>query len=295
MVSHTKMKPDLREFAVLSFATLIIAAAVFFFLIPSRTSVSSISGLAIVLTNFIPLPVSAITMILNVALLIVGFLLCGNEFGVKTVITSILLPLYLAVFERLFPEFESMTGSDWLDVVCYIFTVSIGLAILFNRNASSGGLDIVAKIMNRYLHMDLGHAMSMSGMVVALSSALVYEKRAVVLSVLGTYLNGLVLDHFIFGQDMKRRVCIVSLKREKEILDFILYTLHSGATLYDSIGAYTGDHHTEIISIVDKHEYQKLMDYIIRVDPDAFVTVYNVSSMRYRLKPKGGAAADVQH
>ena len=287
MSSHTKMKPDLREFAVLSFATLIIAAAVFFFLIPSRTSVSSISGLAIVLTNFIPLPVSAITMILNVALLIVGFLLCGNEFGVKTVITSILLPLYLAVFERLFPEFESMTGSDWLDVVCYIFTVSIGLAILFNRNASSGGLDIVAKIMNRYLHMDLGHAMSMSGMVVALSSALVYEKRAVVLSVLGTYLNGLVLDHFIFGQDMKRRVCIVSLTKEKQILDFILYTLHSGATLYDSIGAYTGDHHTEIISIVDKLEYQKLMDYIIRVDPDAFVTVYNVSSMRYRPKVYG--------
>ena len=282
----TKTKPDLREFAVLSFATLIIAAAVFFFLIPSRTSVSSISGLAIVLTNFIPLPVSAITMILNVVLLIIGFFTCGNEFGIKTVITSVLLPLYLAAFEHLFPWYESLTGSDWLDVVCYIFTVSIGLAILFNRNASSGGLDIVAKIMNRYLHMDLGHAMSMSGMVVALSSALVYEKRAVVLSILGTYLNGLVLDHFIFGQDMKRRVCIVSLTREKEILDFILYTLHSGATLYDSIGAYTGARHTEIISIVDKHEYQKLMDYIISTDPDAFVTVYNVSSMRYRLKPK---------
>ena len=291
----TQKKLDFREFVILSFATLIIAAAVFFFLVPSRTSVSSISGLAIVLTNFIPLPVSAITMILNVVLLIIGFLTCGNDFGIKTVITSILLPLYLAVFEKLFPGYESMTGSDWLDVVCYIFTVSIGLAILFNRNASSGGLDIVAKIMNRYLHMDLGHAMSVSGMVVALSSALVYEKRAVVLSILGTYLNGLVLDHFIFGQDMKRRVCIVSLTKEKQILDFILYTLHSGATLYDSIGAYTGERHTEIISIVDKHEYQKLMDYIIRTDPDAFVTVYNVSNMRYRLKPKSSAEAGARH
>ncbi len=225
-------------------------------------------------------------MILNVGILIIGFLTCGREFGAKTVYTSVLLPVFLAVFERLFPGFQSMTGSDALDVVCYIFTVSIGLSILFNRNASSGGLDIVAKIMNKFLHMDLGKAMSTAGMMVALSSALVYDKRTVVLSVLGTYLNGLVLDHFIFGQNIKRRVCIVSLTHEKEIRDFILYTLHSGATLYESIGAYTGEKHTEIISIVDRHEYQKLMDFIIRTDPEAFVTVYNVSSMRYRPKPR---------
>ncbi len=279
-------KLSVSEVAVLSFATLIIAAAVFFFLMPSHTSVSSISGLAIVLQNFVPLPVSAITMVLNVILLIAGFLTCGNEFGIKTVYTSILLPVYLAVFEHLLPGFQSLTGSDALDVAGYIFTVSIGLAILFNRNASSGGLDIVAKIMNKYLHMDLGHAMSMAGMVVALSSALVYDKRTVVLSVLGTYLNGLVLDHFIFGQNIKRRVCIVSLTHAEEIRQYILYTLHSGATLYDAIGAYTGEKHMEIITIVDKHEYQKLMNYVINTDPDAFVTVYNVSSMRYRLKPK---------
>lgn len=269
------------EIATLTAATLIIAAAVFFFLIPSHTSVSSISGLAIVLQNFVPLPVSAITMILNVVLLIVGFITCGNEFGAKTVYTSILLPVFLGIFERVFPGFQSMTGSDALDVVCYIFTVSIGLAVLFNRNASSGGLDIVAKIMNKYLHMELGKAMSTAGMLVALSSALVYDKRTVVLSVLGTYLNGLVLDHFIFGQNIKRRVCIVSLTHEEEIKEFILHTLHSGATLYEAIGAYTGEKHMEIISIVDRHEYQKLMDFIIRTDPKAFVTVYNVSNMRY--------------
>ena len=269
------------EIATLTAATLIIAAAVFFFLMPSHTSVSSISGLAIVLQNFVPLPVSAITMILNVVLLIIGFITCGNEFGAKTVYTSILLPVFLGIFERMFPDFQSMTGSDALDVVCYIFTVSIGLAVLFNRNASSGGLDIVAKIMNKYLHMELGKAMSTAGMLVALSSALVYDKRTVVLSVLGTYLNGLVLDHFIFGQNIKRRVCIVSLTHEEEIKEFILETLHSGATLYEAIGAYTGEKHMEIISIVDRHEYQKLMDFIIRTDPKAFVTVYNVSNMRY--------------
>jgi len=234
----------------------------------------------------VPLPVSAITMILNVVLLIAGFLTCGREFGAKTVYTSILLPLFLALFENLFPNYTSVTGSDVLDVVCYIFAVSIGLAILFNRNASSGGLDIAAKIVNKYTHMELGKAMSLCGMLTALSSALVYDKRTVVLSVLGTYLNGLILDHFIFGQNIKRRVCIVSLDHMEEIRRYILYTIGSGASLYETIGAYTMEKHTEIITIVDKHEYQMLMNYIIKTDPGAFVTVYNISSMRYRSKPK---------
>ena len=184
----------LRETAVLTGAVAIIAAGVFFFLVPSHTSVSSISGLGIVLSNFVPLPLSVITMILNVVLLIIGFFTCGREFGAKTVYTSVLLPVFLGLFEKLFPEFGSMTGSQELDVLCYILVVSIGLSILFNRNASSGGLDIVAKIMNKYLHMELGKAMSLSGMCVALSAALVYDKKTVVLSILGAYFNGIVLD-----------------------------------------------------------------------------------------------------
>ena len=288
-----KTRAMFSEIVILSAATAIIAAAVFFFLVPSHTAVSSISGLAIVLQNFVPLPVSAITMILNVALLIAGFLTCGREFGAKTVYTSILLPLFLALFENLFPDHVSMTGSDVLDVVCYIFTVSIGLAILFNRNASSGGLDIAAKIVNKYTHMELGRAMSLCGMLTALSSALVFDKRTVVLSVLGTYVNGLILDHFIFGQNIKRRVCIVSLDHMEEIRQYILCTIGSGASLYEATGAYTMERHTEIITIVDKHEYQMLMDYLLKTDPAAFVTVYNVSSMRYRIKTKAGQGTDI--
>lgn len=270
-----------REIFVMTGATLIIAAAVFFFLIPSHAAVSSVSGLAIVLSNFVPLSVSAVTMILNVVLLIAGFLLCGHEFGFKTVYTSILLPVFIGLFEIAFPDNTSISGDATLDVACYIFTVSIGLSILFNMNASSGGLDIVAKILNRYLHMDLGRAMSMSGMLVALSSAFVYDKKTVVLSVLGTYLNGIVLDHFIFGQNMKRRVCIISKEKEEKIRDWIVHTLKSGATIYQATGAYEGKVRNEIITIVDKNEYQKLMQYISQEDPAAFVTVYNVSDMRY--------------
>ena len=282
-----KLKPYyksiIKETSILTVAVAIIAAAVYFFLVPSHASVSSISGLGIVLSNFIPLPLSAITMILNVVLLIIGFFTCGREFGVKTVYTSVMLPLFLGVFEGIFPDFGSMTNSQELDVLCYILVVSVGLSILFNRNASSGGLDIVAKIMNKYLHMDLGKAMSLSGMCVALSAALVYDKKTVVLSLLGTYFNGLVLDHFIFDHNIKRRVCIIT-KKEEELRQFIIHDLHSGATIYESIGAYNMEKRNEIITIVDKGEYQKLMNYMNREDPKAFITVYTVSDMRYQPK-----------
>ena len=272
-----------RELAILTGAVAIIAAAVYFFLVPSHASVSSISGLGIVLANFVPLPLSAITMILNVVLLVIGFLTCGREFGAKTVYTSILLPAFIGLFERLFPNLGSLTDSQELDVLCYILVVSVELSILFNRNASSGGLDIVAKIMNKYLHMDLGKAMSLSGMCVALSAALVYDKKTVVLSVLGTYFNGLVLDHFIFDNNIKRRVCIITGK-EEELRRFIIEDLHSGATVYESYGAYNMQKRREIITIVDKAEYQKLMSYMNREDPQAFITVYTVSDMRYQPK-----------
>ncbi len=271
---------QVKEILILSGAVFIISAAVFFFLVPSHCSVSSISGLAILLTNVLPFSVAQLTMALNVALLLVGFLTCGREFGAKTVYTSILLPLFIGLFEKLLPDYTSLTGDMTLDVICYIFTVSVGLAILFNRNASSGGLDIVAKVMNKYLHIELGKAMSAAGMCIALSSAFFYDSKTVVLSVLGTYLNGIVLDHFIFDQSVKRRVCIVSEKSD-EIRNYILKELHSGASVYRCIGALRMNEQEEIITIVSKSEYQQLMNYLQKTDPTAFVTVYKVNDMRY--------------
>ena len=283
MKKQINCKEVVWELFTLTAAVAIIAAAVYFFLVPSHASVSSISGLGIILTNFIPLPLSVITMVLNVVLLIIGFITCGREFGTKTVYTSILLPVFIGIFERIFPNIGSLTKTQELDVLCYVLVVSVGLSILFNMNASSGGLDIVAKIMNKYLHIELGKAMSLAGMCVALSAALVYDKKTVVLSVLGTYFNGMVVDHFIFGQNLKRRVCIIT-KCEEELRNFILHELHSGATIYDAIGAYNLDKRHEIITIVDKNEYQKLMNYINNLDPKAFITVYTVAEMRYQQK-----------
>ena len=275
-----KVRNTIKEFTIITIGTIIVAAAVFFFMMPSHVSVGSGAALAMVLSNFIPLSVSTITLIMNVGLLIIGFLLVGPEFGIKTVYCSILMPLVMGLFEILFPNFQSITQDPFLDVVCYILVVGVGLAILFPRNASSGGLDIVAKIMNKYLRMDLGKAMSISGMLVALSSALCYDSKTVVLSLLGTYFGGIIVDHFIFDNNIKRRVCVISPELD-EIVDFVLHQLHSGATLNEIIGAYDHTPRTEMITIVDKQEYKALMEFIRKTDSKAFVTVYSVSDMRY--------------
>ena len=280
------MKKDaLKEFFIITIADIIVGIAVFFFLVPSKLSIGSISGLAIVLSNIVPLQVSQLTMIMNVALLIVSFLLVGKDFGIKTVYTSILLPIVIGVFEVMFPNNQSLTGDQALDGIGYCLVVSIGLSMLFTRNASSGGLDIIAKLMNKFLRMDLGKAMGLSGMAVALSSALVYDVKTVVLSVFGTYFSGIVLDHFIFGSTLKKRVCIIS-KKHNEILQFILHELHSGATQYHAYGAYTDTMRMEINTIVDKTEYMKLINFVTKTDPDAFVTIYAVNEMMYKPKPK---------
>ena len=276
-------KRNIMELITITVGTLIIAAAVFFFMMPSHVSVGSGAALAMVLSNFIPLSVSLITLIMNIFLLIVGFLLIGPEFGIKTVYCAILLPLMMGVFEKIFPDFRSITGDPLLDVVCYILLVAVGLGILFTHNASSGGLDIVAKLMNKFLGMELGKAMSLSGILVAASSALVYDKEIVVLSILGTYFGGMLVDHFIFGINIKRRVCIISPKLD-EIVQFVLHDLHSGATINEIIGAYDNTPRREVIVIVDKQEYRKLMEYVKKLDPKAFITVYSVSEISYQPK-----------
>ena len=274
-----------KELPKISVGVLVVACAVYFFMLPSHVSIGSAAALAMIISNFVPLPVSVITLGLNIILLIIGFLLVGSEFGIKTVYCAILMPVYLGILEIIFPDFQSITQDPLLDVGCYILVVGVGLAMLFSCNASSGGLDIVAKILNKFLHMDMGKAMGISGMAVALASALCYDSKTVVLSVLGTYVGGIVVDHFIFGFNIKRRVCIISPKVD-DIVQYILHDLHSGASLNQIIGAYDNVMRKEIITIVDKQEYKALMDYVRKTDPKAFVTVYSVNEIRYQPKKK---------
>ena len=278
-----KLRCYIQDMAVITFATFIVAVAVYFFMMPNNLAIASIAGLAVVLQKFIPLSVATISLIFNVGLLIIGFIFVGREFGGKTVYTSIILPIFVGIFERLFPKYNGLTGDPFLDMICYIFIVSIGLSLLFNHNASSGGLDIIVKILNKYLHIDKGKAMSIAGMLVSLSAVFAYDTKTVVLSVLGTYLNGIILDYFLFGTNIKKKVCILSRKNE-EIKKYILKNMHSGATLYKVIGAYNNEEHEEVVAIVNKREYGVLMQFIRRTDPDAFVTVSTINEVMY--KPK---------
>ena len=279
----SKLRCYIQDMAVITFATFIVAVAVFFFMMPNNLAIASIAGLAVVLQKFIPLSVATISLIFNVGLLIIGFIFVGREFGGKTVYTSVILPIFVGIFEKLFPKYNGLTGDPFLDMICYIFIVSIGLSLLFNHNASSGGLDIIVKILNKYLHIDKGKAMSIAGMLVSLSAIFAYDTKTVVLSVLGTYLNGIILDYFLFGTNIKKKVCILSRKNE-EIKKYILKNMHSGATLYKVIGAYNNEEHEEVVAIVNKREYGVLMQYIRRTDPDAFVTVSTINEVMY--KPK---------
>jgi len=275
----------IKDYLVITLGIFIAAVAVYFFLVPSGVTVGSASGFGVVLSYFIPLPLSVITFIINLVLLIVGFIIIGKDFGIKTVYSSLSLSVFLAIFEIICPNQGPIMGDQFVDMICYLFVIAIGQAILFKANASSGGLDIVGKIINKFFRIELGQAISIAGICVALMSATIPGARvdSVVLSLLGTYLSGIVLDHFIFGFNIKKRVCILS-KKEDEIKEFILHQLHSGATIYEAIGAYDNVKRREIIAIVDKNEYSKLMNFIAKVDPDAFLTVYNVNEVIY--KPK---------
>lgn len=275
----------IQDMAVITFATFIVAIAVFFFMMPNNLAIASIAGLAVVLQNFMPFSVATISLMFNVGLLIIGFIFVGKEFGGKTVYTSIILPVFVGIFEKLFPAYKGLTNDPLLDMICYIFIISIGLSLLFNHNASSGGLDIIVKILNKYLHIDKGKAMSFAGMLVSLSAIFAYDTKTVVLSVLGTYLNGIILDYFLFGTNIKKKVCILSCKSD-EIKQFILKNMHSGATLYKVIGAYNNTEQEEIVAVVNKREYGMLMQHLRQSDPDAFVTVSTINEIMYKPKPK---------
>ena len=272
------MKTLIKEYSIVTIGTLIVAAGVFFFMLPSNVVAGSLTGLVMVLTNFIPLKISVLTFILNAFLLVIGFIFIGKEFGGKTVYASVLLPIFLGIFEFAFPNNQSLTNDVLLDTICYLLVVSVGIALLFRVNASSGGLDIVAKILNKYAHIELGKAMSIAGMVTAFSSVLVYDKKTLVMSILATYVNGIILDNFIDGYNRRKRVCILSSNYE-QIQDFITNELKRGVTLYQAIGGYKKEEKTEIVTILTRSEYGALLNYLHSIDKSAFVTVSTVNEV----------------
>lgn len=267
-----------KEYAIITAGIFLTAAAVYFFMMPANIVLGSITGLAMVLVNFIPVQVSVMTFILNVFCLVIGFLLVGKEFGAKTVYTSILLPVFLYVLELLFPNNSSLTNDLLLDTLCCIVLISIGQTLMFNANASSGGLDIVAKILNKYFHLELGKGIALAGILTVATTILVYDAKTLIVGILGTYFNGLVLDEYISGFARRKRVCFLS-EKYQEIAEYIMHDIKRGVTLYEARGGYDQSKKVEVQTILTQNEYGQLIDYIHKTDPKAFVTVSTVSEV----------------
>lgn len=271
-------KSKVREFVVITFGMLLVSAAVYFFMVPSHIVVGSISGLALVLSQLTGIELSLITLILNVVLLVAGFIFIGREFGAKTIYSSMLLPIFLWVFERIFPVTKSVTGNPVFDLVTYILIVALGQAMMFHVNASSGGLDIVAKMLNKYTHMEIGKAVTVSGLFTAMTSILVYDLSTLIVSILGTYFNGLAVDYFIDGFKKRKRVCILA-DNYTEIKEYIMQELNRGATIYDAHGAYDNKIRKELVTILSQQEYRLLLNYLHTTQSKVFVTVSTINEV----------------
>lgn len=271
-------KINAKELFVLVFGMFFVSAAVYYIMMPSEFVVGSISGFLMVVAHFVPLKLSTLTLITNIVLLVIGFIFIGKEFGGKTVITSILLPVYLRIFEIITPNVEPLTSDILVNVLCYIMVIGFGQAMLFNINASSGGLDIVAKLLNKYMHVEIGKGLMIAGFVTAATSILVYDKEILVISLLGTYISGVIIDYFIDGFHMRKKVCILS-EHYKQIQEFVVKKLNRGVTLYKVNGGWDNKEMTELVTILQQNEYANLLEYVHSVDPKAFITVATVGSV----------------
>lgn len=268
----------LKSFFTITLAMFIISLAIYFFLIPSEIITGSVTGLAMVLEKLTQLSISSLTFIINVFLLILGFILIGKEFGAKTIYASLLLPVFLAIFEKIIPNNVSLTHNSVYDMATYILILAFGQTILFRANASSGGTDIIAKIVNKYTHVDLGKCCTIVGLLICLTSLLVYDVGALVVGALATLANGQAVDYFIDGFNKKKKICILS-KEYETIQDYIMHTLKRGVTLYTAKGGYDKIEHTELVTIMDTSEYKKLLFYLQESNIEAFVTVYTVNEV----------------
>jgi len=279
-----------KELAIMTVGMFIAASSVYYFLMPSNLVIGSITGLSMVISSIftaagIPVKVSLVVTLINALLLVLAWLLIGAEFGAKTVYTALILGPFIEVWEKILPYQKllepgqtSVMGDPWFDLLCFVLVLSASQTILFNINASTGGLDILAKIVNKYLHFDIGTSVSVAGALICCTAFAVNPFRMVVIGLIGTWINGLALDYFTAGLNRRKRVCIIS-SRHEEIRKFIIEDLQRGCSLYEVTGGYNGHKNTEIQALLTQNEFADLMNYLKANDIHGFITAGNVSEI----------------
>ena len=289
-LAQTRTRKFWKELVIMTLGMMVTAAAVYYFLVPSKLIIGTVSGLAIVVAGLfeaigIQVKVSLVVLVLNALLLVLALALLGRDFGAKTIYSSLILGPLMDFWERVMPYqsliapgTDSVMGDIWFDLCCFVLLLSISQAILFNINASTGGLDIVAKLINKYFHLDIGASLAVSGAVICCTAFAINPFRMVVIGLLGTWINGLVVDYFTASLNKRKRVCVVSKEHEK-IRDFIIGKLGRGCSLYEVTGGYTGEKNIEVEALLTQDEFSNLMEYIKREDIRTFVTAGNVSEV----------------
>ena len=279
-----------KELLIMTVGMFIAAASVYYFLVPSKIVVGSISGLSIVISALfenagIAIKVSTVVLIINAILLVLAYFLIGKEFGLKTCYTALILGPMMDVWEKICPYTSllapgetSVMGDLWFDLVCFVLILSLSQAIMFQINASTGGLDILAKIVNKYLHFDIGLSVTIAGIVICCTAFTVNPFRLVIIGLIGTWLNGLIVDYFMVSFNRRKRVCVITEESER-IRDFIVNKIQRGCSLYDVTGGYKGEKRHEIQALLTKDEFADLMKYIRDEKIPAFITAGNVSEV----------------
>jgi len=279
-----------KELLIMTAGMFIAAAAVYYFLVPSKIVVGSISGLSIVVSALfeqagIAIKVSTVVLIINAILLVLAYFLIGKEFGVKTCYTALILGPLMDLWEKICPYENlmepgsvSVMGDLWFDLVCFVLILSMSQAIMFRINASTGGLDILAKIVNKYLHFDIGLSVTIAGVVICCTAFFVNPFRLVIIGLIGTWINGLIVDYFMASLSRRKRVCIISDQHEI-IRSYIVDKIMRGCSLYEMRGGYKGDKRVEVQALLTKDEFADLMNFIRDKEISAFITAGNVSEV----------------
>ena len=283
-----------KELFIMTFGMMVCASAVYYFLVPSKLIIGTISGLSIVLTNIlasmgVDITVGTLVLVINIVLLVLAFLLIDREFGFKTVYTALILGPMIDLWDKIYPwqniandnlvtGSASVMGDPWLDLCCFVLLLSASQALMFSINASTGGLDILAKIVNKYLHFDIGASVSVAGAVICCTAFAINPFRMVIIGLIGTWINGLVVDYFTATLNNHKRLCIVS-KDYERIRKFIIEDLHRGCTLYEVTGGYSGEKSIELEVLLNKDEFSKIMAWMKEEKIEAFSTAGNVSEV----------------
>lgn len=293
IISYLGTKKFWVELIIMTLGMVVTACAVYYFLVPSKLIIGTISGLSIVISGIcqqffgFPLNVSTVIFVINAILLILAYILIDKEFGIKTVYTALILGPMIGVLEKYLPyekfisqnsEIPSIMGDLWLDLCCFVVLLSLAQAVLFKINASTGGLDILAKIVNKYLHFDIGTSVSVAGWIICCTAFAINDARLVIIGLIGTWINGLVVDYFTASFNRKKRVCIISPEHEK-IKQFIINDISRGVTMYNVRGGYTGEDKVELVVLLSTDEFSDLMKYINENEINAFITAGNVSEV----------------